>query len=105
MDDINDISVLTFDPTPLPSFPETLDCVNVRYREAVNKLADAHWPSNILVVSHEICVREAYRWSGCQDEVEATYCGHVELERRERESYNWTLRGYEGVFKYDSIIE
>lgn len=104
-DDITNINILTFDLSPLPDYPETVQSVNVRYQEAVSVIADANWPANVLIVSHEICVREACKWGGCNDEVEATYCGHVELKRTERGSRDWTLLGYKGVFKYDSIIE
>lgn len=105
MDDITDLNILTFDPTPLPAFPETVDSVHVRYKEAVNKLSDDHWPMNMLLVSHEICVSQAFMWGGCEDEMEVTYCGHAELERSEKNSYDWRLRSYNGVFKYDSVIE
>ena len=103
VEDITDLKILTFDPSPLPPYPENTATVNARYKEAVRTLSDLHWPMNILFVSHEICVREACKWGGCHDDVEATYCGHVELERKERE-HAWTLRHYEGVFKYDSVI-
>lgn len=104
MDDITHLNVLTFDPTPLPAYPETSDLVNKRYRTVVNELSDRHWPTNVLFVSHEICVREALKWGGCEDDVEATYCGHVELERREKDSYDWSLCSYEGVFKFEPVI-
>ena len=104
MDDIKDIRVLTFDQVPLPNFPETNESVNIRYRNAVNELADRHWPDNVLMVSHEICVRESYGWGGSNEEVEATYCGHVELERKEKGSQEWRVCSYQGVYKYDNII-
>lgn len=104
MDDIKDIRVLTFDQVSLPNFPETNESVNIRYRNAVNELADRHWPDNVLMVSHEICVRESYRWGGSNEEVEATYCGHVELERKEKGSQEWRVCSYQGVYKYDNII-
>ena len=104
MNDITDLNVLTFDPTPLPACPETVESMYVRYKETVNKLSDDHWPINMLFVSHEICVREAAKWGEWEDEVEVTYCGHVELERNEKNLYDWRLRSYKGVFKYDTII-
>ena len=103
MDDITDLNVLTYDRSPLPPYPEDSDGVNVRYKYAVQNLSDLNWPTNVLFVSHEICVREACKWGGCHDDVEATYCGHVELERKERDQ-NWRLKHYDGVFKYDSVI-
>ena len=105
MEDIKDLHILSFDPTPLPNFPEKIDSVNVRYRDAVNVLADRHWPNSVLMVTHEICVREAYGWGGSKEEVEATYCSHVELERKESGSHNWRVCSYQGVYVYDSVIE
>ena len=104
-EDITQLKILSFDSTPIPDFPEKLDSVIVRYKEAVSKLADSHWPSNILAVSHEICVREACKLGGCNDDVEATYCGHVELVRGSKDSHEWRLQTYQGVYKYDSVIE
>ena len=106
MDDLKDLQILSFDHTPLPNFPENNASVNARYRDAVNELADRHWPDSVLMVTHEICVREAYGWSAdSKEEVEATYCGHVELARKEKGSRNWRICSYQGVYKYDNIIE
>ena len=105
LDDIKDIKVITFDQTPLPNYPETADSANTRYREAINELADRHWPASVLMVTHELCVRESYRWGGSKEEIEATYCGHVELERKEKGSRDWRVCSYHGVYKYDNIIE
>ena len=39
---------------------------------------------------------------GCTDEVEATYCGHVELSRTDRSAHAWNIERYSGVYKYDN---
>ena len=100
-EDAKELNILSFDSSPLPKFPETLTECKQRYLSALNTLADEHWPKNLLLVSHEVCVREAVGWGGCKDDVEATYCGQVELSRSDESSHDWKLEGYQGVFKYD----
>ena len=42
---------------------------------------------------------------GCRDNVEATYCGHVELSRTTEREHSWKIEGYVGVYKYDNILD
>ena len=41
---------------------------------------------------------------GCRDNVEATYCGHVELSRTTEREHSLKIEGYVGVYKYDDIF-
>ncbi len=66
------------------------------------ELAAHHWPNNLLLVTHEYGVMQAMFLGGCRDDVEATYCGHVELSRASRTDYQWTIEQYCGVYKYDT---
>lgn len=103
-EDIVDLKILTFDSSPLPKFPETIKECKERYLLALNTLADEHWPKTLLLVTHEVCVREAVGWGGSSDEVEATYCGQVELARTNRGVHDWKLKSYDGVYTYDIPI-
>ena len=102
-EDAKDLNILSFDSSPQPKFPETPTECKQRYLCAMNTLADKHWPKNMLLVSHEVCVREAVGWGGCKDDVEAIYCGQVELSRTDKDSNEWKLESYQGVFKYDVL--
>lgn len=103
MEDITELSILSFDPTPLPNYPEKLSDANKRYLAALNTLSDKHWPKTILLVTHETCVRQAMGWGGSRDDFEATYCGLVELSREQQGGYSWKLEGYDRVYKYDVL--
>ena len=74
-----------------------------RYIEEFKRLADHHWPDNLIMVTHECAVMQAMVLGGCMDDVEATYCGHVELSRTSRENHQWKLEQYCGVYKYDQL--
>ena len=69
------------------------------------RLADQHWPDNLLLVTHEYGVMQAMALGGCRDQVEATYCGHVELSRTDGREHSWKIEGYVGVYKYDNIFD
>ena len=77
----------------------------VRYKEEINRLADKHWPDNLLLVTHEYGVNSAMSLGGTMEPTETVYCGSVELVRSQQEQHNWTIEHYHGVFKYDIIIE
>ncbi len=66
------------------------------------ELARQHWPDHMLLVTHEYGVMQAMAVGGCKDEVEAIYCGHVELSRASTAD-PWTVEHYCGVYKYDTI--
>ena len=105
MMDVQDLSILSFDSSPLPEYPEKVSDVHKRYFETFKQLANKYWPDNILLVTHEICVRDSVQWGGCNDEVEATYCGQVELVRTEQQCHDkWALVEYHGVYKYETMI-
>ena len=101
IEDTTELSILLFDSSPLPNYPEKLSDAHERYFSALNKLADEHWPKTLLLVSHEICVRQAVIWGGSKDNVEASYCGQVELTRKQQGTYDWKLEGFDRVYKYD----
>ena len=73
-----------------------------RYSAVFKKLADQHWPDNLLLVTHEYGVIEAMAFGGCRDDVEAAYCGYVELSRTDSSEHSWTIEGYSDVYKYDT---
>ena len=74
-----------------------------RYLAVFQRLADQHWPESLLLVTHEYGVRQAMVLGGCRDDVEASYCGHVELSRTEREQ-TWKIEDYVDVYKYDNFF-
>lgn len=87
-----------------PSFPEKkADCV-IRYRDAVDAIADKYWPLNVLVVTHQTCVEEAAKWGGRKEDVEACYAAHVELSRTSRDGHDWKWCDDKGVYTYDAIF-
>ncbi len=100
-EDAEGLKILSFDSSSLPKFPETLSECKQRYLSALNTLADEHWPKTLLLVTHEVCVREAVSWGGCKADVEATYCGQVEIARNDKNSHDWKLKRYDGVYTYD----
>ena len=75
-----------------------------RYDAEFKRLADLHWPHNLLLVTHEYGVKQAMAMGGCGEEVEATYCGSVQLSRTELSHQLWTIEQYHGVFKYDTLF-
>jgi len=40
---------------------------------------------------------------GCRGDVEATYCGHVELSRPDGSTHVWKVERYCGVYDYDNV--
>ena len=59
-----------------------------RYSAEINKLADEHWPKNIVIVTHMFCVTQAIALTG--DQVSFTdYCGYVEMSRSSKQKYDW----------------
>ena len=95
---------LSLDSEPLPKFPETREECYARYRCAVDSVADHYWPDNVLMVTHQGCVQEAVNWGGKMEDVEATYCSHVELSRTSKEDHIWVWREDCGIFTYDKLI-
>lgn len=79
-------------------------CVN-RYIAEFKRLADSHWPENLLLVTHEYGVISAMMLGGCTRDTEATYCGSVELLRREETQHKWTIVKYHGVYMYDNVSD
>ena len=75
-----------------------------RYKAEFNRLADVHWPENLLLVTHEYGVLAALELGGIQEPMEATYCSCVELVRSDRNQHSWTIEQYHGVYKYDTLI-
>ena len=49
-------------------------------------------------------MKQAMAMGGCGEEVEATYCGSVQLSRTELSHQVWTIEQYHGVFKYDTLF-
>ena len=74
-----------------------------RYKEEFKRLADVHWPDNLLLVTHEYGVLAGIELGGTTEPMEATYCGCVELIRTDRTQHNWTIGQCHGVYKYDTI--
>lgn len=105
LDDAEGTVVLSLDSDPLPNFPETREQCFRRYRQAVDSLADKYWPQNLLLVTHQYCVQEAMAWGGKTEDVEATYCAHVQLSRTSKENHKWVWREDKGVYAYDTVIE
>ncbi|XP_064399217.1 uncharacterized protein LOC135345705 isoform X1 [Halichondria panicea] len=82
------IKVLTFHQEPIPTFPEYFRDGMKRYSAEINKLADEHWPKNIVIVTHMFCVTQAIALTG--DQVSFTdYCGYVEMSRSSKQKYDW----------------
>ena len=104
LEDAPDINVLSLGNEDFPDFPETKSHCLVRYRDAINVIADLYWPQSVLVVTHQTCVEEAVKWGGREDEVEASYAAHVQLSRRSRDHHNWKWREDKGVYVYDTLI-
>ena len=75
--DTADTVFLSLDLEPLPVCPETRQASRARYRAALDHLADQYWPQTLLLVTHQGCVEEAFKWGG----QEAEYCAHVHLSR------------------------
>lgn len=103
--DVEDTVFLSLDSEPLPSFPEQIKACYVRYRHALDSLADKYWPQNLLLVTHQNCVQEAVQWGGKELDVEAEYCAHVQLSRTSNHNHNWVWRQDAGVYTYDTVIE
>ncbi len=103
LQDAKDTTFLSVDPEPLPTFPESRAECHARYRRALDTIADRLWPHNLLLVTHQACVQEAVKWGGENRDVEAVYCAHVQLSRRNKESHNWTFREEQGVFTYETV--
>lgn len=104
MEDAGGINILSLGNEAFPEFPETKSKCFARYRHAVDSIADKYWPQSVLMVTHQTCVEQAVKWGGKEDEVEATYCAHVELSRRSKDSHDWTWREDKGVYIYDSVM-
>ena len=76
-----------------------------RYKAEFKRLADKHWPDNLLLVTHEYGVMSAMGLAEHHEDVEATYCSSVELYRKEQAQQNWCVGRHHGVYKYDSLID
>ena len=73
----------------------------IRYKVEFKRLADRHWPDNLLLVTHEYGVKAATELEQCLRDVEATYCGSVELVRKCQSHHEWSIVQYHGVYMYD----
>lgn len=104
LQDATDTTILSLDSEPLPDYPEKRSDCSVRYRRALDTLADKYWPRTLLLVTHQICVQEAVCWGGKQGEFEAEYCAHVQLSRNSRDTHNWTWQGDTGIYAYDTLL-
>ena len=73
-----------------------------RYQKAIIDLADEHWPSDIVLVTHQYGVEQALVVGGKQDDhlYEVTYCGNVELIRDEKGG-PWSIDSTDKIYKYD----
>ena len=89
-------NVTTNHSTPLHTY---------RYKAEFKRLADKHWPDNLLLVTHEYGVMSAMGLAEHHEDVEATYCSSVELYRKEQAQQNWCVGRHHGVYKYDSLID
>ena len=76
-----------------------------RYEADYKRLADLHWPDNLLIVTHEYGVMSAMKLGGGSENVEAVYCGSVELIRREQAQHEWSIVEYHGVYQYENPID
>ena len=74
-----------------------------RYEKEFKRLANLHWPDNLLLMTHEYGVMQAMAVGGCEDDVEAEYCGSVQLSRNDLTQNQWTLDQYYGVYRYDKL--
>ncbi len=71
-----------------------------RYNAEINRLADEHWPKNIVIVTHMFCVTQAIALTG--DQVSFTdYCGYVEMSRSSKQKYDWKKVKTFGIEKYN----
>ena len=95
---------LTVDSRPLPNFPESRAECHIRYRQALDTIADQYWPQNLLLVTHQACVQEAVKWGGQDRDIEAVYCAHVQLSRCSKDHHKWTFREDQGIYTYDTIM-
>ena len=77
----------------------------LRYKKEFKRLADTHWPANLLLVTHEYGVLAGLELGGTTEPMEATYCSCVELVRTDSKTHNWTTGQCHGVYKYDTIID
>ena len=77
----------------------------LRYKKEFKRVADTHWPANLLLVTHEYGVLAGLELGGTTEPMEATYCSCVELVRTDSKTHNWTIGQCHGVYKYDTIID
>ena len=77
--------------------------MHARYQVEFKRLADSHWPDNLLLLTHEYGVMSAMQLGGCSESVEATYCGFVELLRKQKATHDWSTVQYQGVYKYETL--
>ncbi len=68
-----------------------------RYHTEVNKLADEHWPKNIVIVTHMFGVTRAMALAQGERASRADYCGYVEISRTSKQNYDWTKLSYSGI--------
>eukprot|EP00800_Vazella_pourtalesii_P009314 TRINITY_DN23525_c0_g1_i1.p1 TRINITY_DN23525_c0_g1~~TRINITY_DN23525_c0_g1_i1.p1 ORF type:complete len:243 (-),score=73.59 TRINITY_DN23525_c0_g1_i1:85-792(-) len=65
-----------------PVFPETVLEVQQRYRAAIQMIADKYWPTGVLIVTHAIAVRAAFRFFSAPPlNGLIPYCGGIVLRR------------------------
>lgn len=78
--------------------PPTLSCgydsllIICRFTAEFNKLADEHWPKNIVIVTHGYGVCQAVAMTKGQryfKDIWVNYCGFVEMSRASRGSSVW----------------
>ncbi|KAI6658979.1 Mitochondrial tRNA-specific 2-thiouridylase 1-like [Oopsacas minuta] len=67
---------------PCPVFPETVLEVQDRYRAAIQMVADKYWPDTVLIITHAIAVRTAFRfYSAPPLNGLIPYCGGIVVKR------------------------
>ena len=63
-----------------------------RFTAEFTKLADEHWPKNIVIVTHGYGVCQAVAMTKGQEyfrDVWVEYCGYVEMSRTSKDKYDW----------------
>ena len=67
---------------PCPVFPESVLEVQQRYRASVRMIADSYWPAGVLIVTHAIAVRAAFRFFSAPPlNGLIPYCGGIVMRR------------------------
>ena len=74
--------ILEYMSDPCPVFPESVLEVQQRYRAAIQMVADKYWPAGVLIVTHAIAVRAAFRFfSATPLNGLIPYCGGLVMRR------------------------